>query len=537
MATDALINQRQVVRTEILNCLNTYGKCAFIRPTGWGKTWTTASIVDEYKKVLYLYPTKAIRNTFLYAYYTLKFQEVQPYISGVILMSYAKLRHFKDKEDFKLFKGVDLIIADECDILGAPETARAVFDLLAIAKKAHFLGATATPERQDMVDEVALFFDDHLISDYTLKDAIQDNIIQKPYYVTCCYDDTAKDILAAFKKQSAIEVDKMSHLHDKQWLGAYFQAKQLECSNLLKMENVIPEELEKAGLSTNYQKFIVFFSNYKDLHEKENVVKGWFETAFPNHKVQTLTVTVENKQTKKNVDKLDKLVPKDNTIHLIYTCNLVNMGYHVDTLTGIIMIRGTGSSHIFIQQLGRVLSTGSAKPGIVFDVADNLHRPAIYKMCWDNVFPGAETEDGDFITQEEITEYEKLVVKIHEKDDDNRPIPLSKNERKRFLTLKKKISRIKKPESHTRKPLGVFDFVVSSREATVKEIIGKSVAEPISMRCRQAWSRWKEKGGDDSIMTKEFILSQQPPSQTPLPPFCRLKHVSVEAVLNEMGVK
>ena len=44
--------------------------------------------------------------------------------------------------------------------------------------------------------------------------------------------------------------------------------------------------------------------------------------------------------------------------------------------------------------------------------------------------------------------------------------------------------------------------------ATYKELIAKTVAEPISMRCRQAWARWLEKGGDDSIMTKEYILGQ-----------------------------
>ncbi len=535
MPTD-IKQQRRDAKAEIEQCLSDYGKCAFIRPTGWGKTWTTASFVDDYKKILYLYPSKAIRNTFLYAYYTLKLQAVQEEIPNVILMTYSKLRRLT-RDNFKQLKDIDLIIADECDILGAPETMRAMFDLLSYAKNAKLLGATATPERQDMIDEIAVFFDDHLISDYTLRNALEDNIIKKPHYVTCCYDDTAKEILEKFKKKSAMEVDKMAHINDKQEIGAYFAARQLECSNILSMEKTIPSELANAGLDTAYQKYIVFFPSFKMIRKQSRMVRNWFEKAFPNHNIRELTITSESRETHKNVDLLDKLVPEDGVIHLIYTCNMMNMGYHVNTLTGIIMFRGTSSSHIFIQQLGRVLSTGSIRPGIVFDVMGNIHRPAIYQMCWEKkVFPGAVTTDGDTLTDNEIKEYKTLVDKTMRKDENNRPIPLTNKERNRLIKLKRKINKIQTPGNGIAPVFSAEDFEVSSREATVRELIAKSVAEPISMRCRQAWSRWLEKGGDDSIMTKEFILSQKAPEKTPLPPFCRLKHVSVEAVLDEMGV-
>ena len=267
--------QRKLAKIEIKNTLNEFGKCAFIRPTGWGKTWTTASFVDDYEKVLYIYPTKAIMNTFIFAYWALKLQEHQPTIPGVIFMTYHGLRRLKP-EEFKQFVDFDLIIVDECDILGAPETMRALFDLLSYADHAHLLGATATPERQDMIDEIAIFFDDHIISDYTLHDAIQDNIIKKPYYSTCCSDDTADEILARLKRVTAIEVDKMSHKNHKQEINAYFQARQLECSNFLKMENVIPEELEAAGIDSDYQKYIVFFSSHKSLKKQSKQVKSWF---------------------------------------------------------------------------------------------------------------------------------------------------------------------------------------------------------------------------------------------------------------------
>ena len=80
-------------------------------------------------------------------------------------------------------------------------------------------------------------------------------------------------------------------------------------------------------------------------------------------------------------------------------------------------------------------------------------------------------------------------------------------------------------------------MIATGYEATYRELIAKTVAEPRSMRCRQAYQRWKERGGDDSIKTREYILSREAPDFVPLPPFCDLKSVSINEVLNEMGIK
>jgi hypothetical protein len=78
------------------------------------------------------------------------------------------------------------------------------------------------------------------------------------------------------------------------------------------------------------------------------------------------------------------------------------------------------------------------------------------------------------------------------------------------------------------------DLIATGHEASYRQLIAKTIAEPISMRCRQAWTRWIERGGDVSIMTREAILAQQAPTGVPLEAFARLKKVSVEAILKEM---
>ena len=56
-------------------------------------------------------------------------------------------------------------------------------------------------------------------------------------------------------------------------------------------------------------------------------------------------------------------------------------------------------------------------------------------------------------------------------------------------------------------------------------------------RTRRVYQRWKERGGDDLIKTREYILSQESPNAMPLKPFCDLEQVSIDEVLDEMEIK
>lgn len=73
--------------------------------------------------------------------------------------------------------------------------------------------------------------------------------------------------------------------------------------------------------------------------------------------------------------------------------------------------------------------------------------------------------------------------------------------------------------------------------ATYREYIAKTVAEAISMRCRQAVKRWLEDGGNLDERTREYILGQQAPDNVPLEPYCRLKSVSINQVLDYLGIE
>ena len=520
---------------EAVSCLQRYGKCAIIRPTGFGKTGLLTRLIRSrrYNKILYLYPAKVIKNTVLDFYY-MNSSYHKDYIPNVTFMTYSKLARLKDSDIEQIgADGFDLIICDECHKLGATETMNGLHTLLNTYPNIHILGATATPERMDMIDEIAMFFDDRIVSKYTLHNALQDGILQKPYYCFCANGETDAGILAGIKKEAKLEIKKIDDKDERKYATELLDSRIIEISKLLKMENVISETLKETNVDTIYQKYIIFFRNHSLMNENMKKVKKWFKKSFPNHSIKELIISSENDEYHDNVNLLDTLEYKENHIDLIYCCDMLNMGYHVDNLTGILMYRGTHSSIIYVQQLGRALSTGDSEPKIVFDIVDNIHRQSMYSTLEEDDCSSSQ------LSKEEIEDYSELVKRTIDKNDDGDPIPLTEEEMERFIELSRKLKSRDDSEGKTtnrENALHKSDLIVTGYQATLKEIIAKTIAEPAAMRCRQAWFRWIEKGGDASIMTRDYILGRNTPQHVPLAPFCRLKHVTVNAVLKEMGV-
>jgi len=529
---------RKETYDEAVELLAQKKKCAIIRPTGFGKTGILTKFIKKggYKKILYLYPTDVVKQTVFDFYYGGGYKLLKnSAIPNVTFMTYMKLTQLTDK-DFKNIKGTDLIICDEYHRIGATETMEGLKTLISNNKRAKLLGASATPDRMDMLDVTALFFDDITTSRYTLHDAIKDGIIKKPYYCYCSEEESDSEVLDHIKKDVMLKVEKSLDAEGKEQARELLKGRMIEIANLNRMENVIKDTLKESKLPTDYQKYIVFFSNFAHMKKKKNAVKQWFQKAFPKHTIKTLTITSETLETASNVRKLNTLNYRKNGIDLIFSCEMLNMGYHIGDLTGIVMYRTTYSNIIYSQQLGRALSTGDTQAKIVFDVVDNLHRKSIYSML------GTRTDsstEGDEI----LEEYKELVKKQHSKNRAGNPIKLTQAEKDRLQELSKlireRIARTKRntPSKHGIMSLTQEDLIVTGHEATNKELIAKVVAEVEAMPCRQAWARWVEKGGDASLMTRDWILGQLPPEAVPLAPFCRAKNVAIEAVLQLMGVE
>lgn len=491
---------RKTTYNDLKDKLNQYGKCALVRPTGFGKTGILTKLIKEYKNVVYLYPTEVVVDTVKKFYGAAEIENTR-------FITYMKLVKLSEDE-LKEFGDVDLILCDECHRLGGTKTYKAMNLLLKAFPNAHLVGATATPDRMDLIDVVDKFFNNIVVFEYNLHNAFQDGLLKRPYYCFCSYG--IEDI-ESVEKETRLECDKMDV--DKDKALTLLRSRLIEISNLQRMDKIIRKTCDAVLADTAYLKFIIFFADFNHIEEKGDEVRKWFQKAYPGYTASVLRITSQNKETLENVHKLDKLVYKNKHIDLIFCVDMLNMGYHVDNLSGIGMYRGTSSGIIFAQQLGRVLSSGSSKPAVVFDFVDNIHRESMYQVL--GKMPKKVIINRE--RREELLEKQKLGT-------------LTKEEEKELNSICNTVSRW---WTHAN-DLQPEDLIATGHEASYRQLIAKTVVEPISMRCRQAWTRWIERGGDASIMTREAILAQQAPTGVPLEAFARLKKVSVEAVLKEM---
>lgn len=533
---------RDMTYKETKDLLSKYHKCVIIRPTGFGKTGILTRLIRDYDNVLYLYPTEVIRNAVLDFYYGKDGagQSLIPEdesIPNVTCWTYQMLS-LADDEKLSSLKNVDLIICDECHRLGGKQTSKGLHELLDnYCQNADLCGATATPERMDLIDEVTEFFDNHMTSTYTLHDAFMDDIIKKPYYCYCSVD--YKSDFENISKLTNAEIEKMDNIDDKRVQVHKLNEHLREISELVRMPNIIKRTCDECVDDAKYMKFIIFCANIEHMQRCFNEVKRWFQEAYPEYDISTLMISSECEETKTNVNKLRSLVYKESRIDLIFSCDMLNMGYHIEDLTGIVMYRLTNSSIIYAQQLGRVINSGSDKHGLVFDVVDNIHRRSLYDVIGEGSLEVKEERETLMMYETRISKTEDMQ---HEYGD------LNQNEIEEYLSLKAKYEPLKNGTRFCRYDgLCSSDLIVTSFSASYQELIEKTVAEPVSMRCRQTYEYWVRSGGKTTgkyagiagVLKQEKAAravnygygNNEVSNNVPITPFAKIKKVSVECVL------
>lgn len=467
------MNEREKTYQHLKDNLQKFGKTALVRGTGFGKSFMLVRLCSEYKSVLFLYPGKKLKNEMMKNYclqnninlFAIDYKSDT--IGNIHFMSYMKLIRLTNfKFDY------DLIIADECHRIGATRTKTALTNLLNNNKKAHFVAASATPNRMDAFDVIDRFCDNINVYEYTLHNAFQDNLLKKPFYVFCTHNPKDK-ISSDIKK----EIQKQPHELTNVEIKA-LDKKIIEIANLYNLENIIRSGVSEVRPNDNYFKFICFFNDFSHIKEKSNEVKKWFKKAYPNYRINILTITSQNKKTFENANKLNTLKRKPNTIDLIFAIDMLNMGYHLPDLTGILMYRCTYSDIVYIQQLGRALSSGADKPCIVFDIVDNIDRHSLF-----------DSYDRDTVIS--ITQRHKMeaiqngtyqdTYEVTTNDGDIIRIPNNQYYDRETGTIKNKWWR----ECNNLQP---SDFVTTGYEATYKQLIKKVVAEPMLQRCKMAFA-------------------------------------------------
>lgn len=363
--------------------LRQHNKCAIIRPTGFGKTYTMCKISKLYNRVLYIYPSDIIRENAkeMFAFFDLQ-DGMESNVDYITYSMVGRMGKTDGVLENHLSNGdYDLIIFDELHNMGARLVKKALDNVTKLidSNKVHMIGASATPNRMDKFDPISVYFEGHVIKDYTINNMLKDKLIPPIYY---CYATIGTEVIVNGIDE-AEENTKLTYTetNTKLWL----RDKKSQLSKTINAPEIIKDAINTVYDEVpSYMRFIVFFSRIDVLEAKALEVEQWFKRAFPKYRVNKPLKIYSDVNYSKNISKLASLSKKNKTIDLIYSIDMLNEGYHTDDLTGCIMLRPTRSATVLTQQAGRCFRIGMLENPIIIDFVKNYETPSIFRFNGDD---------------------------------------------------------------------------------------------------------------------------------------------------------
>jgi superfamily II DNA or RNA helicase/diadenosine tetraphosphate (Ap4A) HIT family hydrolase/HKD family nuclease len=343
-------NQVQVEAKAALEATRIEGHRAglVVMATGLGKTWLAAfdSMRPEFKRILFVAHRDEILSQSRSVFRTIN-PTANPSIyagdskdkSGkVVFASVQTLHHHLDEFEREEF---DYIVIDEFHHAAAT-TYRKV---LSHFTPKFMLGLTATPERADSADLLALC-GDNLVYDCGLTRGIE------------------LGLLSPFKYRAIKDVADYAEIP---WRGGRFDAEELtRClETQQRAEQVFDEWMSSEGSSKRSLGFCCSVSH-------ADFMAQYFRDQGTN------AVAVHSGgSSAPRIDSLDAL--RDGELPIIFAVDLFNEGVDVPAIDLILMLRPTESATVFLQQLGRGLRVSEGKSHLdVVDLVGN-HKGFLLK--------------------------------------------------------------------------------------------------------------------------------------------------------------
>ena len=388
---------------------NGIGKAMVVRPTGFGKSYMLARVTSESTIItnggtaLYVYPYDTIKSDVLTKYgpegtSDIKFQNTE-FMTYRMFTSMGKRNKGRDLIKYLNENNVRILLLDEVHLAGA-EGFKEAYDNIqhkigSGQGKTRMIGVTATPYRMDGFDILNEVFDGHQVYRYTMDDCIRDRLMAKPVYKSTIQEsELIEDIITEFRRKCVGGRRASPKILEKYATMIVRGQEDIEINEMTNPGQAIRNTVQRTLKikRPNYLKFIVFFPTIKSMGELENKVTNYYSSAFPYLK-QRIT-RISSAKESDDVEDLHKLRETEEVIDLIFAVNKINMGYHVDDINGIMMMRGTRSDIIYKQQIGRCMSITSEITPIVFDMVNNKSRKPYYKITEEDIEDGESTGSG-----------------------------------------------------------------------------------------------------------------------------------------------
>ena len=344
---------------KVVDKIQETGRAAVIHPTGTGKMFISLKLLEENKgkKAIYLAPSNAIlhdvkKNILAEGMTMADFPSLKR-------LTYQKLASMSDEEIEKL--DADIIILDEFHHCGAPEWGKGVDRLTKRNEGAKILGLSATPLRyldglRDMADEL---FKNSVASEMSLEEAIENEILPEATYVSTLYgyDQELESMQGQINKIK--DIDKQQQAQSL--LNGLRAKLDADTRNL--------PDLFSTYMQNPNGKYIIFCRNIEDMNEKMEQAHKMFGGV--NQNITVRAVSSKIKESDRVLTEFEQDTD-EGTLKLLYAVNMINEGYHIRDLDGVIMMRPTFSPTIYTQQLGRALTVGGDKKPVVLDLVNNF---------------------------------------------------------------------------------------------------------------------------------------------------------------------
>jgi len=246
-----------------------------------------------------------------------------------------------------------------------------------------------------------------------LEEAISRGILPKAEYVSALYE--FEDELARIQS----EIEEIKSPEKRQQAQALFDQLSKRIDDDTKN---LPNMLSK-HMKVKNGKYIIFCKNIEDMQEKMEQAQKMFGDV--NTNITTYAVSSklrENEQTLSDFEQDND----ENTLKLMYAVDMLNEGYHINDLDGVIMMRPTYSPTVYTQQLGRALSVRGkgeeAKTPLVIDLVNNFDSIRIIEDLCERLSqyestgnrPRKEKTESGLIIHDKTKEFRDIAARITE---------------------------------------------------------------------------------------------------------------------------
>lgn len=116
-------------------------------------------------------------------------------------------------------------------------------------------------------------------------------------------------------------------------------------------------------------KYIIFCKKKKHLREIKDTVIGLFKTAgFKNINAYEVHSDYENKDAEYKAFCEDT----SHNLKLIFCVDMLNEGLHLESISGVLLLRPTKSSIVWHQQIGRAIEANNTNTPVIIDAVNNF---------------------------------------------------------------------------------------------------------------------------------------------------------------------